>query len=286
MKKIQDAYDLKGLSAYLGGQAPPAAPRIDFPEWKEGEQFNAGAFTYIDFMLSLVTPVDEEKELMKRFAKIGLGTDETFDINKFSPEIADAINAGVKEGFKEMEAFIERESKDPLATAKIFGTREFLKESAAKNYSLPDFYIMRAVAAHMGLYGNSGAEAIYPNYMTDSDGAPLNASGNKYTLTFKSEDLPPVKAFWSLSMYDGKTQLFIHNPLERYLLNSSMMDQFSKEEDGSITFYIQKDSPGKDKEANWLPAPDGALYMVLRLYGPEADALEGKWTPPALQKVK
>jgi hypothetical protein len=286
VKKIQDAYDLKGLNAYLGKQAPPAASKIDFPEWKEGEQFNAGAFTYIDFMLSLITPVDEEKELMKRFAKIGLGTDKTFDINTFSPEIADAIKAGVEEGFAELEAFIKREAKDPLSSAKVLGTRKFLKESAAKNYSLPDFYIMRAVAAHMGLYGNSGAEVLYPLYMTDSDGAPLNASGNNYTLTFNKEELPPVKSFWSLTMYDGKTQLFIHNPLDRYLLNSTMMDQFAKEEDGSIIFYIQKDSPGKDKEANWLPAPDGPLYMVMRLYGPEPDALEGKWMPSPIVKGK
>ncbi len=285
VKKIQGEYDLKGLSAYLGRQTPPAAPKINFPEWKEGEQFNAGAFAYIDFMLSLITPVEEEKELMKRFAKIGLGTDKTFDINTFSPEMADAIQAGVEEGFAELEAFVKREAQDPLSSAKTFGTREFLKESAAKNYSLPDFHIMRAVAAHMGLYGNSGAEAIYPLYMIDSDGAPLNASGNKYTLTFSQENLPPTKAFWSLTMYDGKTQLFIHNPLDRYLLNSTSMDQFVKEDDGSIIFYIQKDSPGKNKEANWLPAPDGPLYIVMRLYGPEADALEGKWTPPALQKT-
>jgi hypothetical protein len=241
VKKIQDAYDLKGLSAYLGKQAPPAAPKIDFPEWKEGEQFNAGAFTYIDFMLSLITPVDEEKELLKRFAKIGLGTDEPFDINTFSPEIAEAIKGGVKDGFKEIEAFVAKETKDPLISAKIFGTREFLKKSAAENYSLPDFYVMRAVAAHLGLYGNSGAEATYPTYQVDSDGSPLNASMNDFTLTFKKDELPPVKAFWSLSMYDGTTQLFIHNPLDRYLLSSSMMDQFVKEEDGSITFYIQKE---------------------------------------------
>ena len=285
VKKIQGEYDLKGLSAYLGRQAPPAAPKIDFPEWKEGEQFNAGAFTYIDFMLTLVTPVDEEKELMKRFAKIGLGTDKTFDINKFSLEIADAIKAGVKEGFAELEAFIKREAKDPLSSSKIFGTRKFLKESAGKYYNAPNFFVMRSVAAHMGLYGNSGAEATYPTYLVDSDGAPLNASENNYTLTFQKEEFPPVKAFWSLTMYDGKTQLFIHNPLDRYLLNSTMMDQFVKQEDGSIIFYIQKDSPGKDKEANWLPAPDGPMYMVLRLYGPEEAALKGEWVNPPLVKV-
>ena len=285
VKKIQDAYDVKGLSAYLGRQAPPAAPRIDFPEWKEGEQFTAGSFNYIDFMLNLVNPVDEEKELMKRFAKIDLGTDKTFDINSFSPEIADAIKAGVADGFKEIETFIAGHATDPLISAKTFGTRKFLKESAAENYSLPDFYVMRAAAAHLGLYGNSGAEATYPTYQVDSDGSPLNASMNDFTLTFKKDELPPVKAFWSLSMYDGTTQLFIHNSLDRFLLSSSMMDQFDKEEDGSMTFYIQKDSPGKDKEANWLPAPEGPFYLVMRLYGPEPDALEGKWTPPALQKT-
>ena len=285
IKKIQGAYDLKGLSAYLGQEVPPPAPKIDFPEWKEGEQFNAGAFTYIDFMLSFITPVEEEKELFDRFAKINLGTDEKFDMNKFSPEIANALEQGVKEGFKELEAFIEREKKDPLMSAKIFGTRGFLKESAEKHYSLSDSYVLRAVAAHMGLYGNSGAEALYPTYLVDGDGVPINASENCYTLTFKKEDLPPVKAFWSLTMYDGKTQLFIHNPLDRYLLNSTMMDQFVKEEDGSIVFYIQKDSPGKDKEANWLPAPEGPFYLVMRLYGPEPDALEGKWTPPKVEKT-
>jgi len=285
VKKIQDAYDLKGLSAYLGQEAPPAAPKMDFPEWKEGAQFNAGAFTYIDFMLSLITPVEEERELFDRFAKIGLGTDSKFDINKFSPEIANALEQGVKEGFKELEAFIEQESTDPLISAKVFGTREFLKESSHKYYNAPNFFVMRSVAAHMGLYGNSGAEAIYPTYLVDSDGVPINASDNDYTLTFKKEELPPVKAFWSLTMYNGKTQLFIHNPLDRYLLNSTMVDQFAKEEDGSIILYIQKESPGKDKEANWLPAPDGPLYMVLRLYGPKPDALEGRWTPPKLQKT-
>ena len=164
------------------------------------------------------------------------------------------------------------------------GDRQFLKESAA-NYHLPDFYVLRAAAAQAGLYGNSGAEALYPTYQTDSDQAPLDASKNNYTLTFRKDDLPPVKSFWSLSMYDGKTQLFVHNPLDRYLLNSSMMDRFSKEEDGSISLYIQKDSPGKDKEANWLPTPEGPFYVVMRLYGPEPDALEGKWMPPKVEKT-
>ena len=106
------------------------------------------------------------------------------------------------------------------------------------------------------------------------------------TLTFEEGQLPPVNAFWSLTVYDGKTQLLIENPLDRYLLNSPMMDQFKFGDDGSLVLHISKDSPGDDLESNWLPAPDGPFYMVLRLYGPEPEALEGRWTPPDLQKAK
>lgn len=138
----------------------------------------------------------------------------------------------------------------------------------------------------MGLYGNSAAEATYPTYLVYSDGQPLNGSTNSYTLTFKKGQMPPVKAFWSLTMYDGKTQLFIENALDRYLLNSNMAEQFKTEKDGSLVLYIAKDSPGPERISNWLPAADGPFYMVLRLYGPETEALEGKWTPPVLRKVQ
>ena len=91
---------------------------------------------------------------------------------------------------------------------------------------------------------------------------------------------------WSLTMYDGKTQLFIDNPLDRYLLSSEMMEEFETEEDGSLVLHIGKDSPGQGLEPNWLPAPDGPFYMVLRLYGPEQAALEGRWAPPAAERAK
>jgi len=182
----------------------------------------------------------------------------------------------------EIEKFIEKESTDPLASAKIYGTRDFLTESAKENYAMNDFYIPRAVAAHLGLYGNSGAEAIYPSYMMESPGVPFNAAENKYSLTFKKDELPPVNAFWSLSMYDGKTQLFIHNSLDRYLLNSNNMEGYVYNEDGSLSLYIQKDSPGTALESNWLPAPDGPFYCILRLYGPKQEALLREWVNPQL----
>jgi len=285
VKALQEAYTLEPLSSYLRRETPSSVPLPDFPQWKEGEQFTVSALMYMDFMLTLVKTPKEEQALMSRFARIGLGTEAKFDISSFSPQVQKAIKKGVKEGFAEIEAFLAKHSSDPLSSAKIFGTRAFLGKSAKENYKLDDFYILRAEAAHIGLYGNSGKEAIYPSYIVDNKGAPFDASKNNYTLTFKKGEFPPVTAFWSLTMYDGKTQLLIANPLNRYLLNSPMMDQFVVAEDGSLTLYIQNESPGKELEANWLPAPNEHFYAVLRLYGPEEEALEGKWVNPPLVKV-
>lgn len=284
VKRIQGEYDLQSLSTFFGEDSPKAASSDNFPVWNEGDQFTGESFKYLNVMLGLLEPVAQEKELMERFAKLGIGTGGAFDIGRFDEDVQKAIEEGVKEGFQEIETFIKTHASDPLASAKIFGTREFLENSAKENYQLEDFYILRAVAAHMGLYGNSGAEAIYPTYLTDSEGAPLNTADTTYTLTFQKDALPPMKAFWSLTMYDGKTQLFIHNPLDRYLLNSNMIDDFVFGDDGSLTLYIQKDSPGKKLESNWLPAPDGPFYVVMRLYGPEDAALNGDWINPPLVK--
>jgi len=127
---------------------------------------------------------------------------------------------------------------------------------------------------------------------TDGDRQPLDGSQHAYTLTFPAGELPPVNAFWSVTMYDGKTQLLIENPINRYLINSPMLPAMKKSSDGSLTLYIQKDSPGKGKEANWLPAPDGPIYLVLRLYWPKdtppsiLPAGHGTWKPPAIVASK
>ena len=117
-----------------------------------------------------------------------------------------------------------------------------------------------------GIYGNDAVEATYPMTRDDWPTArPLDGSKHNYTLTFPAGQLPPVNAFWSVTMYDGKTQFLIKNPINRYLINSPMLPGMKKNADGSLTLYIQKNSPGKDKEANWLPAPNGPIYLVMRL---------------------
>jgi hypothetical protein len=286
VEEIQAEYELQPLSAILGTDAPPTPPALDFPVWHEGAQFDERFFGYLDFMMGLLgSPGEGEQELWDKLARIGIGAEGDFDFSALPAKTQEALKAGVKEGFSEIEAFIAETTKDPLASGKIFGTRDFLTKSAKENYKLDRTDMLRSAAAHTGLYGNSAEEAIYPTYFVDADGEPLDASKQSYTLTFEKDALPPVKAFWSVTMYDGKTQLFIDNPLDRYLLNSPSLEEYVRGEDGSLVFYISKESPGKDLEANWLPAPDGPFYLVMRLYGPETEALSGDWSPPAVKKA-
>ena len=136
----------------------------------------------------------------------------------------------------------------------------------------------------MGIYANSKEEAMYPAYTVDSGGQALDAAKNRYTIRFEPGQLPPVNAFWSLTMYELPASLLTANPLNRYLLNSPMLPQFKKDADGGLTLLIQNESPGANKEANWLPAPKGPFFMAMRLYWPKAEALEGKWTAPKIQR--
>jgi hypothetical protein len=135
-------------------------------------------------------------------------------------------------------------------------------------------------------------EAAYPTTRADASGEPLDGSKHKYTISFAKNQLPPVNAFWSITMYDGKTQLLIQNPINRYLINSPMLPGMKKNRDGSLTLYVQKDSPGKAKSSNWLPAPNGPIYLVMRLYWPKETPPsilppgEGTWKPPAIVASK
>jgi hypothetical protein len=189
----------------------------------------------------------------------------------------------VQEAREELMAWIELSQSDPLVSTKIFGTRDFLIRTAREEFDLDRPDLPRTAAAFNGLYGNSAAEAMYPLYATDSEGRPLDASTHIYGMRFPAEGLPPAEAFWSLTMYDGQTQLLIENPLDRYLINSTMLDEMAREPDGSLVIVIQRDEPSGDERARWLPAPDGPFYLVLRLYGPEEEALSGEWTPPPLE---
>ncbi|RIW15067.1 DUF1254 domain-containing protein [Algoriphagus lacus] len=282
VKKLQNEYQVQTLNEYLGKAAVENKFQNVFPEWVEGDQFTEASFRYFDAVVQFIEPIEKEDSLFAEFAKLGIGTKQGFELTSFNPEIQEAIKKGVSDGFEEMNAFIKSQSSDPLGSSKIFGTREFLEKSAKENYGFDDFYLLRAVGAFLGIYGNSAQEATYPMYLTDHLGESLDASKHKYTLTFESGQLPPVQSFWSLTMYDGKTQLLVDNSLNKYLISSTHLNSFVKNKDGSITFYIQSESPGKALESNWLPAPSGPFYAVMRLYGPKEEVLQGKWVNPKM----
>jgi hypothetical protein len=193
------------------------------------------------------------------------------------------VMAGVKEGEAKIKQYLESGQKNinGWKVGSLFGDADFYKGD----------WLKRAAAAQAGIYGNDAAEAMYPMTKTLADGEPLDASKHKYTLTFPAGQFPPVNAFWSVTMYDGKTQLLIKNPINRYLINSPMLPQMKKNADGGLTLYIQKDSPGPDKESNWLPAPNDLVYLVMRLYWPKTEAPsilpvgEGTWKPPGIVKT-
>lgn len=282
VQEIQAGYHIQPLSEYSGQEVPVPASVITFPEWVNGSEYTTASFEYFDFALDQIETHPDEIELMKKFAKIGLGTPEKFSLKDKDPAFITALAQGITDAQASMTEITLEFAEDPLAGAKSFGTREHLKQSAAY-FKLPNHYLPRAVVAQIGIYGNSAEEAVYFSYMFDAENKPYSAAGNNYQLVFANGNLPPVNAFWSLSMYDGKTQLFIHNPLNRYLLNSGMLDKFETKNDGSLVLYVQKDSPGKDNEANWLPAPDGPFYLILRMYMPKPEVLEGRWDVPVLE---
>jgi hypothetical protein len=230
-------------------------------------------FGYLDFLLAAAPTHPSERALRERMAAIGIGAG--FDPAGLTPEMKSALEAGIRDAWKDYDALQERIAAKEVTSDDLFGTRAYLKNN----------YLYRFAGARIGLYGNSKEEATYPIYGVDADGAPLDASSNAYTLTLRKEDLAAAKSFWSVTMYDGKTQLLIDNPLDRYLINSPMLDSLQKGSDGSLTIYIQKDAPGEDKESNWLPAPNGPFYMVLRLYIPAPEVIEGKWEAPAVQRA-
>lgn len=285
VEEIQGKYNIQSYSTYLGEKAPTPAPTINFPKWVDGSEYTTAAFEYFDFALDQVEKHPDEIELMKKFAKIGLGTSEKFNVVDKDSSFINALTEGMKEALADMKTLTVETAKDPMAGAKSFGTREHLKKSSS-HFNQPNFYLQRAVVAQVGIYGNSAEEAIYFGYIFNENQEPYNAALNNYTMKFETNNLPPVNAFWSLSMYDGKTQLFIHNSLSRYLLNSSMASSFIKEDDGSIVLYLQKDSPGKDRESNWLPAPDGPFYTILRMYMPKEQVLNGDWPMPKMKVLK
>ncbi len=277
VKKIQASYKVTPLSTFLGKKAPKAAAKIHFiqPLSPEQQKSSPEFFNVLNFALQYANIHPSEKALLKEFEQIGVKPGQKFELSQLDPVVQAAIPKGMALAWKEAGEYKAKYMDTGIkGSADSFGTREFMQGK----------YVDRMLAAVLGIYGHTKEEAIYPAYFSDSAKQPLDGQ-YKYQLTFPAGQLPPVKSFWSITMYKLPESLLYDNEINRYLINSAMTDQLVKNKDGSITLYIQNTPPAAKYKANWLPAPKGPFSTFMRLYWPEQAALDGTWKEPPLKKV-
>ncbi len=212
--------------------------------------------------------------LLGLFVNIGLSVDHGFDSSSLSDGEKKALGRAATDG----ESILATKAAAMGADVNGWQLSPVLDEYFG------DSYLFRAAVGYQAMFVNTPIEAYYPAVYADSGGAVLDGSAHDYTITFPKGKTPPVGAFWSVTMYDAKKRLMVNNPINRYKIGSA--DSLKTGSDGSITIYFQADSPGKDKESNWLPAPKEPFYMLLRMYLPKIEVLNGQYEIPAVGQAK
>ena len=276
-RAIVEQYQITPLSKFLGQPAvEPAAP-LNFPLYDKEEAESAGFIRYFNFLLGQldVDPSDEDNVIS--YTGIGVGRNRPFDADSLHPDMHQVINEGVavaRQQIVDEAGKLGTQRNGWTLTGDVFGNRKRMQ----------DRYLTRAAAAMFGLYGNDLEEAYYPGTFVDGDGETLDASKHNYVIHFAADQLPPVNAFASLTLYSMPEQLFVDNPLNRYSIGDRTPG-LQLGDDGSLTLYIQAESHGADKESNWLPANAGPFALQMRMYLPKPEALEGPYAPPPVTKA-
>jgi hypothetical protein len=281
VNKIQTQYKLAPLSAYGKPYTPPPGqvdPKIDMKTPVREQVNRMEAAAYFKLLAALMKdnpPAAADAPMVAKMAKIGIVPGQDFDISKVDPAVAKGLQGVPKAGIEKIMANFKA-----MATL-VNGWGIFLKTGLYGTN-----YLDRALVTAIGLGANRPQDAVYPTSETDADGKPYDGA-HKYVMHFDKGQMPPAQAFWSLTLYNAE-YFFVANPLNRYTLSSR--DRFKHNQDGSVDLYIQSESPGKDKEANWLPAPKDKFVLMLRLYWPveppKASIIDGTWKPPAVKRVE
>ena len=271
MQETQQGYQLQPLSAFLGETAPAAAPEIQWPAWIDKVDKTADIFRYVNFMLPYTQPNPMDQPTLERIARIGIAPGKPWNLAEMTPEMRQAIEDGVNDGLQVIRETIPKVHD----AAKLYLSRENMRTD----------YLNRTMGVVIGQWGNDTQQAVYQGWPLDSEGVAPDTGKNRYTITFPPGQLPEYEFFWSITMYGLPDRLLVANPLKRYSIGSNSPD-LKTAADGSLVIYLQKDSPGADKEGNWLPAPDSPFSAVLRIYGPGEAEQTGQWKAPALKRVK
>ena len=276
--KIQAGYKVTPLSQW-GKPAQPVAVNIDpsvdmkTPPKTQVDTMPAGKFfAYAAELLKVNPPHITDQPIIAQLKKIGIEPGKSFDMDKVDLAIRNAL-AKAPEDAQQLMAW-----KLPTLARVVSGWS--MNTDTMGVYGT--YYLKRAIVTQVGLGANLPEDAIYPINLADESGKPLDGQ-NKYTLHFDKTDMPPVNAFWSVTLYDSDG-FQVPNSLNRFAVSSWM--PFKYNADGSLDLYFQNESPGADKEANWLPAPKAPFNLTMRMYAPRSEALTGKWNPPPVTHVQ
>ncbi|MNF56292.1 hypothetical protein D3C84_377750 [compost metagenome] len=275
--KIQAGYTVTPLSRL--GKEPEAVtvkvdPAVDMktpPKIQVDSMSAADYFTYAAELLKVNPPHSTDQPMLAQIKRLGIEVGKSFNMDALDPQ----IQAALQKVPKDAQALMTW--KVPTLAREVNGWS--MNTDTMGVYG--NYYLKRAIVTQVGLGANLPEDAIYPLNIGDSNGKPLDGA-NKYVLHFSKGETPPVNAFWSITLYDPQG-FQVGNSLNRFAVSSWM--PFKHNVDGSLDLYFQNESPGKDLEANWLPAPKGSFNLTMRLYGPKAEALNGQWNPPAIKPM-
>jgi len=275
--QVQDALRITPLSSW-GQESPPVAVAIDpSVDMTTPPLDQVNAMSGIDFfrygaeLMKVHRPHLTDWSTVARLRRIGIEVGESFNTDALDPVVREALSTVPG------DALTVLRSRLPRLASIVNGWESNLDTMGVYG----DFYVKRAIVAMAGLGANPAEDAVYPLLMADADGKPLDGASS-YVMHFDAGSLPPVDAFWSVTMYDGEG-FQVANPIGRFAIGDRDPLQFNP--DGSLDLYFQHDSPGGDKEANWLPAPKGPLGVTMRLYSPRPAVLDGSWAPPPVQRI-
>jgi len=275
---IQKGYKITPLSAW--GKPPIAVtqtidPSVDTktpPKRQVDTMEGAKFFVYAGELLKLHPPHITDQPIIARLKRIGFEVGKSFDVTKLDPSVRKAIDDAPAQAQKLME----------WKTPTMARVANYWSMNTDTMGVYGNYYLKRAIVAQAGLGANVPEDAIYPLNLGDESGKPLDGA-NKYVIRFAKEEIPPVDAFWSVTLYDPEG-FQVANPINRFAVSSWM--PFRRDADGSLTLYFQNEKPGSDREQNWLPAPKGPFNLTMRLYAPKSEALTGLWNPPPVTRVQ
>ena len=276
--KIQAGYTVTPLSRLGKGAEPVSAkidPSVDMktpPKIQVDSMSAANYFAYAAELLKVHPAHSTDQPMLAQIKRLGIEPGKSFNMDALDPEIKAALETAPKDAQALMNWKVE-------TLARVVNGWSMNTDTMGV---YGNYYLKRAIVAQLGLGANLPEDAIYPLNIGDANGKPLDGA-NKYVLHFDKGEAPPVNAFWSITLYDPEG-FQVANSLNRFAVSSWM--PFKNNADGSLDIYFQNDSPGKDLEANWLPAPKGAFNLTMRLYGPKAEALNGKWNPPPVKQMQ